>query len=129
MTRSGSISAADVLAMARSITPAAAAPTFRVVPSWITHQEKHWITLRPGRCPAKGKRKGTRRQWGRANPRGIRLRWVTVYDEPDHAIRTADGTVYCTARQYAAIKVRVPSSGERPIGFDGAAGYRRSSNG
>lgn len=100
----GSISAADVLAMVRSIPPAPPALTFRVVPSWITHQEKQWITLRPGRCPPRGERKGSRRQWGRANPRGLRLRWITVYDEPDHAIRTTDGTVFCTARQYAAIK-------------------------
>jgi hypothetical protein len=83
---------------------------FYVVPSWITHQEKQWVVLRPGPCPLRGNRKGTRRQWGMANPRGLRLRWVTVYDEPDHAIRTATGEVYCTAAQYAAIKARVRSN-------------------
>lgn len=102
-TPNPSITAAAVLAMIRNLPRAPPALSFRVVPSWITHQEKHWVFLRPGRCPPRDRRKGTRRQWGRANPRGLRLRWVTVYDEPDHAIRIADGTVFCTARQYAAI--------------------------
>jgi hypothetical protein len=108
------LTAEAVLGMLRSVPHAPPALRFVVVPSWITHQEKHWITLRPGRCPPKAQRNGTRRQWGRAHPRGLRLRWITIYDEPDHAIRTPTGEVYCTARQYAAIKAATGEKSAHP---------------
>lgn len=90
-----------------------------VVPSWVHEVQGLWITLRPGRCPPKGQRKGTRRQWKRANPRGLRFRRISVAVEPDHFIR-GPGAIYCTAAQAAKLRAAIPegltTSRARPEG-------------
>lgn len=77
-----------------------------VVETWETGYA--WRSYRQGPVPPRGVRKGTRRQWKRAHPQGLRWRMGPV--EPGAMLRTGD-TLYCTQRQYYAIKQQLAASG------------------
>ena len=71
-----------------------------VTASWVSGWR--WEFLRPGKTPSKSAgRKGTRRDWKRRHPRGLRWRYGAV--EPDHMLRTGD-KIICTPHQAAALR-------------------------
>ena len=71
----------------------------QVVPSWVWGWRLVYCTQPP--VPPRGKRKGTRKQWKRANPRGWRNRYGPI--EPDHVLESF-GVIYCTEKQFELIK-------------------------
>lgn len=96
-----------LLAVASTLRPAPAPLRFFIVPTWV--REERWVFIPPRRCPPRGRRWGTRRLWKRRF--NIRTGWQrrVVPVEPDHMMRLADGTVYCTERQYSALKAATGS--------------------
>jgi hypothetical protein len=74
-----------------------------IVPTWVSGWR--WTRLHSGKAPSKAQgRKGTRRAWKRAHPRGIRWRYGPV--EPDHVLKVG-GRVLCTAAQAKALRERI----------------------
>lgn len=80
-----------------------------IVDSWVSGYAWRYYTQRA--VPPHGKRKGTRKQWKRANPRGWRWRYGPV--EPDVVIKT-DNEIYCTHRQWEFIKRGTLPTGDDP---------------
>lgn len=78
-----------------------------IVPSWIPPvTEWQWIVLRGSRPPSKRWRRGTRRAWKRAHPKGLRWRPVSIPQEPEHVLKIND-TIFCTRQQYCVIRARI----------------------
>lgn len=81
------------------------APTYHglavtIVPPWT--QGYAFRYYHPARRPTKAEgRKGTKRAWKKAHPRGYRWRWGKV--EPKEMLLTPD-RVFCTANQAAELK-------------------------
>jgi hypothetical protein len=61
--------------------------------AWVTRPVSGWVRYRQPPIPPRGKRKGTRRQWKRAHPQGLRWRtWQVEVD--DHPIlQTRDSLI------------------------------------
>lgn len=72
--------------------------SIKIVETWV--RGFGWRYYSQPRMPPRGKRKGTRKQWKKANPQGWRWRYGPI--EPAEAIFT-EGVLCCTRKQYDAL--------------------------
>lgn len=83
-----------------------------VAPAWVTRTVWGWKRFTQPPIPPRGQRKGTRRQWKRAHPQGLRwLPWqVEVDDHP--VMRTADMLIM-TERTKRRLEAAIAEQGPR----------------
>jgi hypothetical protein len=80
-----------------------------VADAWVTRTEWRWVRFVQPPVPPRGKRKGTRRQWKRAHPQGLRWRPLQI-EVDDHPIMRTPDTLIMTARTKRLLDARLAES-------------------